>query len=47
MTEDLYYSPCCCNSLAKPLGLKRYYCAKCKKIWIIEEQEPAKLEVNK
>ena len=33
------YSPCCINSLAKPLGLMRYYCVKCGKIWKIEKQE--------
>lgn len=38
-TDDDMYSPCCFNSLAKPLGLMRYYCVKCGKIWKIQEQE--------
>lgn len=37
--DDSLYSPCCIQSLAKPLGLMRYYCVKCGKIWRIEEQE--------
>jgi hypothetical protein len=45
--KDIFYSPCCINSLAKPLGLSRYYCVKCGRIWKIEEQEQTRELINR
>jgi predicted transcriptional regulator len=36
--EKEMFSPCCINSLAKLIGINRFQCVKCRKIWRIEEK---------
>jgi hypothetical protein len=35
--EKEMFSPCCINSLAKIVGINKFQCVKCRKIWRIEE----------
>jgi hypothetical protein len=36
--ETVIYSPCCFNSLAKSVGLNKFQCVKCRRIWEIKEK---------
>jgi len=35
--EETMFGPCCINSLAKKIGINKFQCVKCRRIWRIEE----------